>query len=145
LVSMHGRAAFVFSEADRAALRKHLDPGGGTLVADAYLGSPAFDASFRKFVAELLPNDKLVPIPKHDELYKIAFDLSNVEFTKAAGGRRGFPQLEGVKLKDRWAIIYSKHDISAALENKSDDKHPGYTTESAGKIAANIVIYFTLP
>src|SRR5262249_17578473 len=64
LVSIQGRAAFVFSKADRDVLRNHLDPGGGTLVADAYLGSPAFDASFRRFVAELLPNEKLVPIPK---------------------------------------------------------------------------------
>ena len=99
LIYIHGRGAFSFPKEDLEALRRHLEPGGGTLFADAACGSPAFDASFRRFVAELLPNNKLEPIPRDDELYtnKVGFDLSNVQFTKAAGGARDFPQLEGVK------------------------------------------------
>ena len=147
LLTVRGRAPFHFSKEDLEALRNHLEPGGGTIFGDAYLGSRDFDASFRKFVKEVLPNETLVPIPKDDELYtnKIAFDLANVEFTKAAGGGRGFPRLEGVKINGHWAIIYSKRDLSAALEGKSDDTCMGYTTDSARKIASNIVIYSTLP
>ncbi len=147
LLYMHGRAAFGFSAEEMAILRRHLDPGGGTIFADAACGSPAFDAAFRKFVAELLPDKPLVPIPRDDELYsrKILFDLSDVQYSKAAGGGRDFPQLEGVKIDGHWAIIYSKYDLGCALERHQGLDCKGYAYKSALRIAANIVIYSTLP
>jgi hypothetical protein len=147
LVYIHGRAVLTFDNADLEALRHHLEPGGGTLFADAACGSPAFDGSFRKFVAQLLPNSPLVPIPLSDDLYgtKVGFDLAKIQYTAAAGGARDFPQLEGIKINDHWAIIYSKYDIGCALERHTGMDCKGYTHESAVKIAANIVIYATLP
>jgi len=147
LIYIHGRAAWAFGKDDLDALRQHLEPGGGTLFADAACGSAAFDASFRRFVAQLLPNNPLVPIPPNDELLtkKVGFDLANVQLTNAAGGGRGHPLLEGVKINDHWAIIYSKFDIGCALERHTGMDCKGYTHESAVKIAANIVIYATLP
>ncbi len=147
LVYVHGRAALSFSKEDLGLLRRHLDPGGGTMFADSACGSPSFDAAFRKMVAEMLPKNPLVPIPKDDELYtkKVGFDLSKVQFSKAAGGGQDFPQLEGVKINGHWAIIYSKYDIGCALERHQGVDCKGYTYESALKIAANIVIYSTLP
>ncbi len=146
LVYLHGRASFSFTKEDLDALRRHLEPGGGTLFGDAACGSPAFDAAFRRFVAELLPNNPFVPIPHEEELYsKVGFDLADCQYTKAAGGGKDFPQLEGVKLNGHWAIIYSKYDIGCALERHSGLDCKGYTYESALKIAANIVIYSTLP
>jgi hypothetical protein len=147
LIYIHGRASLSFPKEDLDALRSHLDPGGGTLFADAACGSPAFDASFRRFVSELLPTNPLVPIPKDDELYtlKVGADLSKVQYTKAAGGGTDFPQLEGVRINGHWAIIYSKYDIGCALERQTGIECKGYTYESALKIAGNIVIYSTLP
>jgi len=147
LIYIHGRAAWSFNKDDLYALRQHLEPGGGTVFADAACGSAAFDASFRRFVAQLLPNNPMVPIPRDDELYtnKIGFDLGKVQYTNAAGGGRAHPQLEGVKINDHWAIIYSKFDIGCALERHTGMDCKGYTHESAVKIAANIVIYSTLP
>jgi hypothetical protein len=147
LLYMHGRAAFAFSPEEMVLLRRHLEPGGGTLFADAACGSAAFDAAFRKFAAELLPENPLVPIPRDDEIYtrKVGFDLADVQFSKAAGGRRDYPQLEGVKLNGHWAIIYSKYDLGCALERHQGLDCKGYAYDSALKIAANIVIYATLP
>ena len=147
LIYIHGRAALSFSKEDLDALRQHLEPGGGTIFADAACGSPAFDAAFRRFVAELLPNNPLVPIPHDDALYtkKVGADLTDVQYTKGAGGGRDFPQLEGVKINDHWSIIYSKYDIGCALERHTGIECKGYTYESAIKIAGNIVIYSTLP
>lgn len=147
LIYQHGRAAFTFSKEDMDMIRKHLDPGGGTLFADAACGSPAFDASFRKFVAAMLPNYPLVPIPPEDELYskKVGFDLADVQYTKAAGGGRAHPQLEGIKIDGHWAVIYSKYDIGCALERQLGLDCKGYSHESALRIATNIVIYSTLP
>jgi hypothetical protein len=147
LIYIHGRATLSFPEEDLEALRSHLDPGAGTIFADAACGSLAFDASFRRFVAQLLPKNPLVPIPRDDELYtiKVGADLSKVQYTKAAGGGVDFPQLEGVKINGHWAIIYSKYDIGCALERHTGIECKGYVYDSAVKIAGNIVIYSTLP
>ena len=147
LIYIHGRGALSFPKEDLEALRRHLEPGGGTLFADAACGSAAFDAAFRRFAAELFPGQPLVPIPRDDELLstKVGFDLSDCQYTKAAGGGKDFPQLEGVKVDGHWAIIYSKYDIGCALERHSGLDCKGYTYDSALKIAANIVIYSTLP
>jgi hypothetical protein len=147
LIYIHGRASLSFPEEDLDALRSHLDPGAGTLFADAACGSAAFDASFRRFVAQLLPKNRLVPIPRDDDLYttKVGADLSKVQYTKAAGGGVDFPQLEGVRINDHWAIIYSKYDIGCALERHTGIECKGYVYDSAVKIAGNIVIYSTLP
>jgi RNA polymerase sigma factor (sigma-70 family) len=147
LLYIQGRGSFSFAKEDLAALRQHLGPGGGTLFADAACGDPEFDAAFRRLVAGLLPNNPLVPIPSDDELFtkEAGVDLSNVQYTKAAGFGRGFPQLEGVRVKDHWAVIYSKFDIGCALENYNGIECKGYTYESAVQILGNIVIYSTLP
>ncbi len=147
LLYIHGRAAISFPKEDLEALQRHLEPGGGTLFADAACGSAAFDATFRKFVAELVPNSRLEPIPRDDELYstKVGFDLSKSQYTKAAGGARDFPQLEGVKINGHWAIIYSRFDIGCALERHTGIDCKGYSYESALKIAGNIIYYSTLP
>ena len=147
LIYIHGRASLSFPKEDLDALRQHLDPGGGTLFADAACGSAAFDASFRRFVAELLPNNPLVPIPHDDELYttKVGADLSKVQYTKAAGGGTTSLSSKACKINGHWAIIYSKFDIGCALERHTGIECKGYTYESAVKIAGNIVIYSTLP
>jgi hypothetical protein len=147
LVYLHGRAAFAFKPEEMSALRRHLEPGGGTLFADAACGSPAFDAAFRKFAAELLPGNPLVSIPRDDALYtrKIGFDLADAQYTKAAGGGRDVPRLEGIKLGGHWAVIYSEYDLGCALERHQGPDCQGYTYESALRIAANVVIYATLP
>ncbi len=147
LIYIHGRAALSFNKEDLDALRHHIDPGGGTLFADAACGSPPFDAAFRRFVAELLPNNPLVPIPRDDELFtdRVGVDLSKMQYTKAAGGGRDYPQLEGIKINEHWAVIYSKYDIGCALERHTGIECKGYTYESALAIAANVVQYATLP
>ncbi len=150
LIYIHGRAGLAFDADDMKSLQRHLEPGGGTLFADAACGSPAFDASFRKFVAELLPGNPLVPIPPDDEIYNLkgGYNLADpmVQYSKAAGGGQALPQLEGVKVNGHWAVIYSKYDIGCSLERVQgalDCK--GYVHESAMRIAANIVLYSTLP
>jgi hypothetical protein len=147
LIYVHGRAGLSFPPDHMQILRRHLEPGGGVIFADAACGSPAFDAAFRKFVAELLPDHPLVPIPPDDQLYHLpgGFDLAEVEYSRAAGGGTGPPQLEGVKINGHWAIIYSRYDLGCALERQQGLDCKGYNHESALKIAANIVLYSTLP
>ena len=94
-----------------------------------------------------MPNNPLAPIPRDDEIFtkRSGYDLSDVQFTKAAGGGRDYPQLEGVKIDGHWAIIYSKYDLGCALERHQGLDCKGYNYESALRIATNIVLYSTLP
>ncbi len=147
LIYIHGRGSMSFSPEDMERLRRHLEPGGGVIFADSACGSTSFDTAFRKFVAELLPENPLIPIPPDDEIYHMngGFDLSNVQYTRSAGGGQALPQLEGIKLNGHWAVIYSRYDIGCALERQQGLDCKGYTHESALRIAANVVIYATLP
>ena len=147
LIYIHGRAALSFKDEDLAVLKRHLEPGGGMIFADAACGSPAFDASFRKVIAQMLPDNPLVPIPLDDEIFtkNVGYDLADVQYTKAAGGKLGSPQLEGVKLNGHWAIVYSKFDIGCSLESPQGVDCKGYVHESAVRIATNIVQYSMLP
>lgn len=147
LVYIHGRNAITLTGDDMERLRRHADPGGGTIFADAACGSPTFDASFRRLAAELFPNNPLQPIPADDELMtgKVGYGLADVQYTKAAGGQKGPPQLEGVKIGDKWVLIYSKFDLGCALERQAGLECKGYSYESALRITANIVLYSTLP
>ena len=97
LIYIHGRGALSFPKEDLEALRRHLEPGGGTLFADAACGSPAFDAAFRRFVAELVPDNKLEPIPRDDELYtnKVGFDLRELPVHQGGRRRQGLPAARG--------------------------------------------------
>ena len=147
LLYVHGRGGLSFPPEHMQILRRHLEPGGGVIFADAACGSAAFDGAFRKFIAELLPDHPLVPIPPDDELLHLpgGFDLSNVDYSKAAGGGSGPPQLEGVQIDGHWAVIYSRYDLGCALERQQGLDCKGYTHDSALNIAANIVLYSTLP
>lgn len=147
LIYVHGRAALSLSGEEIRRLRRHFDPGGGTLFADAACGSAAFDAGFRRLIAAMFPESPLVAIPRDDELYshRLGYDLSDCQYTKAAGGGRGFPQLEGVKLSGQWAVIYSRYDLGCALQRHSGLDCKGYSHESALKIATNIVVYAMQP
>ncbi len=93
------------------------------------------------------PDQKLEPIPKIDDFFTrgIGYDLANTQQTPAAGGKVDYPDLEGVKIDGRWAVIYSKLDLGCALQKQAGIECRGYTHESAMRIATDIVIYATLP
>jgi hypothetical protein len=150
---MHGRSQFSFDEQQTAKLREHLERGG-TLFADACCGREPFDTAFRAFARQLFPDSKLEEIPVTDELFgntpggtgsdPIGYDLSKVQFTKAMPRPEGEPVLEGIKLDNRWVVIYSKYDIGCALERHQGSDCRGYTHESAVKIATNVILYSLL-
>jgi hypothetical protein len=163
LVFMHGRSAFHFTPAEREQLRKYLsDERGGTLFADAVCANKAFADSFRREMQEILPQSKLEPIPPDDKIFSDAtdayggFDLSNVarREPQARGDgdraeariRRGPPELEGIKIGSdgRYAVIFSKYDLSCALEKHDSIECEGYIRTDAEKIAINVLLYSLL-
>jgi hypothetical protein len=156
LLYMHGRTRFSFSAEDRAAIKLHLSRGG-VLFADACCGAPAFDRSFRELVAQLYPQQPFAPIPITHEMFseKIGRDVRRLRRRTtdgqqaanaplAATVREVEPFLEGIAIDGRYVIIYSKYDLSCALERQSTLSCEGYLPEDAVKLATNIVLYALL-
>jgi hypothetical protein len=99
-----------FTEAERAALRRHLQYGGFLLVdaADGSDGS-GFDLSVRAELAEVLPAAPLTPVPREHVIYKSFYLLDR------QGGRLLVkPWVEAQLLDGRAAVIYSQNDLGGA-------------------------------
>lgn len=153
IVYMHGRTAFTLGAKEVEKLREHLDRGA-VLFADACCGAPAFDASFRELVKALYPDAEFKRIPVGHELFTeaVAYDLSRVRRRVPGAGKGpleadvqvGEPFLEGAEVEGRLAIIYSKYDISCALEKQSSAACAGYLPDDALKIAVNVILYAML-
>ncbi len=155
LVYMHGRNSFNFNKQEQERLKTQINRGA-MLFADACCASPQFDKSFRDLMAQMFPDHKLTRIPATHELFttKVAHDLRNVRRRDPEGGDPGKPfkpttvvgepVLEGIEIDGRYVVVYSKYDLSCALERQASAACAGYLPEDAIKIAVNVVMYSLL-
>ena len=58
--------------------------------------------------------------------------------------REGEPFLEGIQIKGRYCVIYSKYDLSCALERQASVACAGYDHHDAVRIAVNVIRYALL-
>ena len=153
LLFMHGRQEFRLTDAERQRLREYLERGG-TLLADSICASKAFTESFRRELAAALPGKQLQAIPGSDNIFTKAYggyDIRHVSMRDpqvadvgqpvAARVRQVEPQLEGLQIDGRWAVIFSPFDISCALESHQGIGCRGYTQEDAARIGLNVLLY----
>ncbi len=131
-------------------MRKYLEQGG-VLFADSCCGAKLFDKSFREAMLQIFPDKPLARIPLEHELFseEIGQDVRRLKrrVLEGAGPNAGADVremetvLEGIELDGRYAVIYSKYDLSCALERQSTIQCEGYTPEDAVKLGTNIVLY----
>lgn len=152
LLYMHGRTRFSFGPEEREAIKLHLSRGG-MLFADACCGAKPFDKSFRELVTQLYPDAPLKTIDLKHEIFteEIGHELKKVRRRTAEGTGPNVPLsasikdvdpvLEGVEVDGRLVIVYSKYDLSCALERQAALSCEGYVSEDATKLATNIVLY----
>lgn len=155
LVYMHGRNAFTFNKQEQDKLRTQISRGA-MLFADACCAAPQFDKSFRDLMTQMFPDHKLTRIPANHEMFttKVAHDLRDVRRREPSGGEPGKPYklnmivgepyLEGIEIDGKYVVVYSKYDLSCALERQASAACAGYLTEDAIKIAVNVVMYSIL-
>jgi hypothetical protein len=154
---MHGRHEFRLSAEERKNLREYLERGG-TLLADAICASKEFTAAFRREMQLVLPESPLKKIPLDHPLLSTAaggFDIHEVSRREPASGQAGqqmrarvqkvAPELEGIELDGRMAVIFSPYDISCALEQHEALECRGYTREDAARIGLNVLMYALNP
>ncbi|HEV3417704.1 MAG TPA: DUF4159 domain-containing protein, partial [Pirellulales bacterium] len=121
---------------------------GSTSAASGSASTPALAGS----LANRSPQP-LAPIPSKDPLFSTDFggyNLATVSLRVPGGGdvgklegsiRKLEPELEGIKLGDRWAVIFSKFDLSCALEKHDSLECEGYTRDDAERIGLNVLLY----
>ena len=132
------------AEAERAALRRHLQYGG-LLLVDSADGSDGtgFDASVRRELAKVLPASPLQPIPRDHVLHKTFYLLDR------QGGRVLVkPWMEAALLDGRLAVVYSQNDLGGAWARTElgDWEYPCTPggepqRETAIRIGVNLAMY----
>lgn len=152
---MHGRYRFRLSQQEKDALRDYLSRGA-VLFADACCGSTRFDRSFRDLMAEIYPDNPMEQIPVDHEIFSatIGHEIKTVNLRKLVPGQAGAslqskteavpPILEGIRIDGRYAVVYSRYDISCALENQASLACDGYEEKDAMRIAVNVILYAML-
>jgi len=150
---MHGRNDFTLTDQERKRLKTYLERGG-VLIADAICSSEQFTAAFRREINTIFPEQKLERIAAAEPIFSTkygGFDLKAI--SRREPQRRGEngplksnirqvePDLEAVKIGDRYAVLFSRFDISCALERHEALECPGYTREDAARLALNAVLY----
>lgn len=153
LIFMQGRTAFQLTDGERKQLKAYLERGG-MLFADAICSSEPFTTSFRHEMAAIFPDRPLQAIPANDPLLTTTYggyDLSLVtrRDPQGAGGqgpmtallRKVAPELEGIVIEDRYGVVFSRYDLSCALEKHDSLECQGYTAEDAARIGVNVILY----
>jgi hypothetical protein len=153
VIFMHGRNDFTLTDAERKRLKLYIERGG-VLVADAICSNEQFAAAFRREINAVFPDQPLEKVTANDVIFTNkfgGFDLRKIH--RREPQRRGqdgplkstvrevAPELEGVKLGGRYAVLFSRYDISCALERHEALECPGYTREDAARLAINAVLY----
>jgi hypothetical protein len=143
LLYMTGHYEFVFDDQERTLLRRYLQ-AGGMLVADACCGRLAFDGAFRREIEQVLPGAKLERIPPDHPIYHMHFDIDRVAYTPRVRedfGPLDTPELEGISIDGRLAVVYSRFDLGNGWEQFPHPYSYGLQDEDALKIGTNILVY----
>ncbi len=155
VVFMHGRNAFHLTDGERHALRDYVERGG-LLFADAICGSESFARSFRDEMDIIFGKNRLLNIPPGDPIWTAKYGGANLARTQVmridpqqsrAGEplqsvkHRVPPELQGVRLGDRYGVIFSEFDLSCALEKHESMECHGYTRDDAARIGLNVLRY----
>jgi hypothetical protein len=156
---MFGRRAFQFLPEQRELLRQHLERGG-FLFSGSVCSSKSFSESFMDEMNRIFPNSPLQLVPPDDPFFSDVFggfDIETLELRQSEQSpnravvttiRKEQPELYGIRLpnENRWAVIFSPHDIACSLEMSSFDGSVfsgcrGYSPRSAIQIAVNFLLY----
>ncbi len=143
LLYITGHYAFAWTADETAALGRYLK-AGGLLLADACCGRLAFDAAFRREIAKVLPNSRLERLPAKHPIYHSLHDIQRVEYTPRVRedfGALEAPELEGITLDNRLAVIYSRFDLGNGWEQFPHAYSYGLKDQSALEIGTNVLVF----
>ena len=145
LLYITGHEDFHLQPAEAAALRQYLQKGG-MIFAEACCGRKAFDAAFRRELAQVLPGETLAPISTDTAVFTMPNKVTRVGGTPALTALLGNklstePKLFGVSVEGHYAVIYSPYGMSGGWELSQNPYSCGYDDASAIAVGENILMY----
>jgi hypothetical protein len=134
-ITGHGNISL--SDREVEALRAYLQ-GGGFLHADDNYG---MDASFRREVRRLYPDDELIDVPLDHSVYGIRYPLP--EGLPKIHEHDGLPaQGLGIFVEGRLVVFYSyQSDLGDGWENPEVHGDPAELRERAIRMGVNLFLY----
>jgi hypothetical protein len=118
--------------------------GGGTLIVDQAGGpkpggGPSFDSAFRKLLQKRYGQRSLEYL---SSAHPFLAGLEKVGYRNVMGVRRKAmrPRLEGVRIGDRVAIIYSRYDLACGLLGNPNPLVAGADADAAYEIFSRLVL-----
>ncbi|GEM_PF-98421 len=151
IVFVHGRGKFSLNPDERTAVQQHLERGG-YIFGDAICGDQVFYDSFKEEMQLVLKTSNWQEIPPEDAIFTPRYGgyaLDQVQLRVPRNGATktisSTPKLEALDVDGRHQVIFSRYDISCALENGTTSSCYGYTVDDAAKIGANILLYALSP
>jgi hypothetical protein len=132
-----GHGNIVFSEAERAILRRWLLQGGFLHVDDNY----GLDASWRREVAKLFPDRPMVEVPLDHPIYHLVYDFpSGIPKIHEHDGKPA--QGYGVFVEGRLVVYYSyQSDLGDGWEDPAVHNDPAALREAAIRMGVNLFSY----
>ena len=143
LIYMTGHREFHWSKEEAGILQRYLK-AGGMLVADACCGRLAFDVAFRREIAKAMPESKLDRVALDHPLYHVHNDIKRVDYTprmREDFGPLETPELEGISIDGRLAVVYSRFDLGNGWEQFPHPYSYGLKDESALQLGTNAIVY----
>jgi Domain of unknown function (DUF4159) len=105
----------MLADAEISGLRRYLSYGGLLLIDDASAQRQSpFELSVRALLAAALPGAQLSPVAREHVLYKSFYLLD-----APTGRLSSMPDLLGIELGGRLAVVYSGNDLIGALARDS--------------------------
>jgi hypothetical protein len=146
IASLTGTQSFVLTPGEEAALKKYIT-GGGTLIVDAAGGTKGFADAAENVLGEMFGKALIKPLPPDAPIYKLAgLEIKVVGYRRKARVDRGLkadPNLRGIFLGKRLAVIYSKEDITGGLLGCPCYNCLGYAPDSCFALMRNAVVLAT--
>jgi hypothetical protein len=147
LVYLSGDRSFTeWSEPQILALRRFLQLSGTLVIDTAHTpdgDAAGFEVSAEKLLSDIMPNTPMEPVSPSHVLFRSFYQID-----RPMGRILGPPQLTGLLVADRLAVIMSRHDLGGAwardnLGNWEFSVEPGgdRQRESAFRLGINIVMY----
>lgn len=104
-----------FTNSERDILRDYLDRGGLIVFDDPLaLKDSSFYESVKREMKMILAGRDFEVVPRDDVLFRTFYLLQEV-----SGRKLSSASIEGIKLDDRWVVIYSFNDLLGAILRRS--------------------------
>ena len=137
LLYMNGHGEVRLGQAEAERLREYLEQGGFLWADDNY----GMDRSFRREIAKVFPESKLVGLPFDHDLFHSYYDLPEGT-PKIHEHDSKPPQTLGIFNQGRLVVLYTfEADIGDGLEDEAVHKDPAVVREQAMQYAINLVVY----